>query len=498
LLLCLTVVALLPAWSIPEWHGTEGRRLQIALEMVRSGDWLVPTIGGQPTWAKPPLHYWMLGACAETLGSGAWSVRLPSVLMIFAAALCAMELLRAWFGPRAGWVAALGITLSPVVLHEWPTAEIDPAFASLTAMSLWFLATGVARERRGLVVASGVLGGLAMLQKGPPYFLFAVGAYLVWFRRRGGRFAIEHFAPLFLVPLAWFVPLWLLRVPPNEMLSIAGDESVGRLLYHEWKHVVGIPEFWLRAIVVQAPYVFWCFWEWRGARDARMDAGDLTLRMCSGAAVTAVVLLTFFPGRPTRYLLPNVLLFTFAVSPAVAHFVAHAGSIGTFPRRVVWAVAVVGAATLIALPFVPAAGVAAAGIALSAALAPFFVRTPAHLLAYCLVLPLVAAWTVGWERSANAHVSRRAQGFAGQVLRRELDERQATPGLATRGHVEGPLLLEAGLLPPGDEWGRSAPEAPWLLMEAGGAGTAPEGYRERVRLCLPNKTFIVSEKATQR
>jgi 4-amino-4-deoxy-L-arabinose transferase-like glycosyltransferase len=498
LLLCVTVVGLLPAWSMPELQGTEGRRLQIALEMVQSGDWMIPTIGGQPTWAKPPLHYWLLATCAELFGSGTWSVRLPSVLMAFLAAFCAMELLRPWFGGRVGLVAGLGIALSPFVLFMWPTAEIDPIFASLTAVSLWFLATGVARERPLLVLASGLIGGLALLQKGPPYFLFAVGAYLVWFRRRSGRFALLHFVPLIAVALAYYVPLWLVKVSPNDMLAVAGDESVGRLAYYEWKHFVDIPAFWVRAVAVQLPFILWCFWEWHGPRDARMDAGDLTLRMCSGGALIAVVLLTFFPGRPTRYLLPNVLLFTFAVAPAVTHFHGQKGTLGTNVRRAVTVVGVVGALALLALPFVPEAGFAGIGVALAAAISPFVVRAPRHVLPLCLALPLIAAWTVGLERSITWRQSERAQGSASDVLRAELERLGATAELATFGHVEGPLLLGAGLLPKGDESARSRPAAKWLLTEDRSVAT-PEGYVERVHVCTPRKTFVVSERAvTQR
>ena len=98
--LMIFVVALAacwPAWSIPDLDGTEGRRVQIALEMLRSGDWMVPTLGGEPTWAKPPLHYWLLCVCIEAFGDATWVVRLPSVLGAWATAWLAGELLR----PRA-------------------------------------------------------------------------------------------------------------------------------------------------------------------------------------------------------------------------------------------------------------------------------------------------------------------------------------------------------------------------------------------------------------
>lgn len=492
ILLVVTVLAQLPTWFAPEWQGTEGRRVQIALEMVRSGDWLVPTLGGEPTWAKPPLHYWLLGAAAKMFGTDSFVLRLPAVLFLFFAALLAMELLRPWFGNRAGWLAALGMVLSPVVLHEWPSAEIDPTFASLTAMSLWLLATGVARERRWLVLASGILGGLAFLQKGPPYFLFAVGAYLVWWRRRGFRFAASHFVPILLVAAAYYAPLWLVRVSPEAMLSVANEETLGRIKYFDWQHITSIPDFWFRAIAVQMPYGLWCFWEWRGARDARMDASDLTLRMCSGAAVLAVVLLTFFPGRPTRYLLPNVLLFGFAVAPAVAHYSRQVGGIGTLTRRVVLTLGGLGAIGLLVLPFVDVA-TPAIPMAFVFAIAPLCVRRRVHFVVFCLVAPLVSALVVtfdggDWQRAS------RAREAGGQVLRRELDLLGATERLATIGHVDSALLLEAGILPPGDEQQRSSPTAGWLLCEETSPPRAFAGYVQRLRLCLANKTFLLFER----
>lgn len=496
LLLVITIVGCWPAWSRLDWDGTEGRRVQIALEMARAGDWMVPMLGGEPTWAKPPLHYWLLGASRALFGDSGLAMRLPSVLGVFAAALLAGELLRRWFGARAGWIGALGIGLSPMALHEWPTAEIDPLFATLTASSLWCLATGVARERRALVVASGMLGGLALLQKGPPYFLFAIGAYLVWWRHRRCRGIAAHLLPMLAVAAAYYVPLWAWHVAPAEMLAVANDESVGRVAFFEWKHVRDIPAFWLRAVVVQLPFVLWCFWEWRGPRDARMDPGDLTLRMCSGAAVLAIVLLTFFPGRPTRYILPNVLLFTFAVAPAVAHFSAHPGPVPTFARRALAVVGVVGAVALMALPFTPRVGVGAIGLAAAAAIGPLLVRTPAHVVAYCLVLPLVAAWTIGRDRAAQWPDGPRARIEAGRLLAREMDAIGAGPGsdLRTAGHFDSPLLLATGQLPRGDESGRQPWRSRWVLHEHGSV-LVPANYAERVRLELPFKSFALRERS---
>lgn len=499
LLLLLCLVACWPQWGLPDWTGTEGRRLQIADEMLRHGDWLVPTLGGQPTWAKPPLHYWLLACCMQWAPRDPWLLRLPAVLSLWLAAWVAMELHRRWFSAATGWVVGLGIMLSPVTLVTWPTAEIDPLFASLTAISLFLLATGIARERAALVLASGLAGGLALLQKGPPYFLFAAGAYLVWWRRRGLRLAWLHFLPLLLLPIAYYLPLWLLRVAPTEMLAVAGEETVGRLWTFQLEHLLATPGYWLRAIAIQLPLVLWCFWEWRGARDARMDAADLTLRMCSGAAVLAVVLLTVFPGRPTRYLMPNLLLFPFAVAPAVAHFAAQPRELGRFSRRVLFGFGVLAALALLALPFWSRqVGSLAVVLVAAIAVAPFWVRRPMQLVTFCLGLPLLAAWTVVDERAQAFPDSTRSRRLAGEVLAREVQALDAGADLQTHGHIEGPLLLWAGLQVPGDEAARQPPTARFVLHER--ANNPPprlQDYAERLRICMPAEVFALRERSSK-
>lgn len=494
-LLALTLLGCLPTWQLPDWDGTEGRRVQIALEMVRSGDWMVPTLGGEPTWAKPPLHYWLLAACEQWLGGSRVALRLPSVLGAFAAALVAGELLRRWFGVRAGWIGALAVATSPLVLFDWPTAEIDPLFASLTASSILCLATGVARERTGLVVASGLVGGLALLQKGPPYFLFAAGAYIVWLRAGRWRFLVPHFAPMVAVVLAYFGPLWAWRIEPAAMLAVANEESVGRMAYMEWQHVRAIPGFWLRAVLICLPFVLWWRWPRRAAHAPPDPAGDLTLRMCLAAALVAVALLTFFPGRPTRYILPNVLLLAFALAPAVANFTAERAPVPRAARLALVGLGVLGAVALVVVPFVPRAGVGALGLALAAAVAPVLVRDRLHVVAACLLLPVVGSWTVARDRALTWAESPRARLAAGALLRRELDNLRVDPAeLRTAGHFDSPLLLAAGILPPGDESGRAPWSSRWMLHERGGGLDVPGGYVARLQLDLPFKSFVLRER----
>src|SRR5207302_3431893 len=67
---------------------TESLRAIIAAEFLRSGNWVVPTLYGDPLFTKPPGMYaaiallsWPLGGVTE------WSARLPSALAATAVVL---------------------------------------------------------------------------------------------------------------------------------------------------------------------------------------------------------------------------------------------------------------------------------------------------------------------------------------------------------------------------------------------------------------------------
>ena len=63
LLLWLTATSWMRPLSLPD----EGRYVGVAWEMVRSGNWLTPTINGLPYFHKPPLFYWLT---ASSLSNG--------------------------------------------------------------------------------------------------------------------------------------------------------------------------------------------------------------------------------------------------------------------------------------------------------------------------------------------------------------------------------------------------------------------------------------------
>jgi len=80
------------AWLLPAcgillscgWIGlvepTETRYAEIAREMLKSGDWLIPRLNGIPHFHKPPVAYWAAASGIALLGVNEWGARLGVAL----------------------------------------------------------------------------------------------------------------------------------------------------------------------------------------------------------------------------------------------------------------------------------------------------------------------------------------------------------------------------------------------------------------------------------
>ena len=73
----------------------EARFARTSVEMMRSGDYVVPTFEGEPRLVKPPLLHWVQGALFQFGGPNELLARLPA-----AAATFMSLLLVGWIGWR--------------------------------------------------------------------------------------------------------------------------------------------------------------------------------------------------------------------------------------------------------------------------------------------------------------------------------------------------------------------------------------------------------------
>lgn len=104
------------AWILPglvghdPWKTDEALAMGVVSEMLRSGNWLVPTLAGEPYTDRAPLFFWVAAAFAKALGGVMPlhdAARLASGAFVAATLVCVMVAAQALHGARANRLAGL-------------------------------------------------------------------------------------------------------------------------------------------------------------------------------------------------------------------------------------------------------------------------------------------------------------------------------------------------------------------------------------------------------
>ncbi len=159
------------AWLRPLSLPDEGRYVGVALEMLWSGNWLVPTLDTLPYFHKPPLFYWMTAASMATLGINEWAARLCSLLAATGCALGVYRFLRRWAGEAHARLALLVLLTTPFFYGGAQFANLDMLVAACIAGTILCAAHAVLAAGDGplplpALAGAYVLAALGLLAKG--------------------------------------------------------------------------------------------------------------------------------------------------------------------------------------------------------------------------------------------------------------------------------------------------------------------------------------------
>ncbi|MCS7047392.1 MAG: glycosyltransferase family 39 protein, partial [Gemmataceae bacterium] len=169
LLVFLSSVLLLPWLNFPLFEPDEGRYAQIPFEMLSRGDWIVPTLQGEPYLDKPPLFYWAVLLAYAVFGVADWSARLVPALAVQGTVLLVYGLGRRLVGDRAAFRGAVALLIAPAFIGMGRLLVLDGLLALWVTAALLsaFLAVQTPRLHRGWWVLAAAASGLGVLTKGP-------------------------------------------------------------------------------------------------------------------------------------------------------------------------------------------------------------------------------------------------------------------------------------------------------------------------------------------
>jgi 4-amino-4-deoxy-L-arabinose transferase-like glycosyltransferase len=179
LVLLVWAAIYLPALGSLEIKGEEGRRILPAVTMLQTGNYLVPYVGSEPYFRKPPLVNWLIAASFKLTGMrNEWTARLPSVISVLAVAIAFISVGRNALGATGSLFAALVWLVNFAMIEKGRLIEIEALYVSLTALAFifWMAAYRAGKSGLRLWLAPAIFLGLGLLAKGPlPHLLFFYG-----------------------------------------------------------------------------------------------------------------------------------------------------------------------------------------------------------------------------------------------------------------------------------------------------------------------------------
>ncbi|WP_163507006.1 glycosyltransferase family 39 protein [Fodinicola acaciae] len=298
---------------------------------------------------KPPLALWIVGLTARVFGFNTWTLLLPQAIEAVAAVAVLYVAVRRTAGVRAGLVAALVLTLTPITVAISRDNTPDPLLVLLLVLAGW---AGLEATRSGsvrLLVVAAVLVGFAFNTKMLQAYLVVPALVLTYvvaapgptLRRLGHLVAAG--AALAVSSLWWLVIVdatpagsrpYIGGSSNNTFLdSVIGANGIGRLgksgSGDEWMGDPGVGRMvndflgaqisWLIPLAIVALVVGLVL---RGRR-ARTDFPRAVLILWGTWLLTHLAVLSFTSGGPHPY-------YTAPMAPALA---ALAATIFVLPKE---------------------------------------------------------------------------------------------------------------------------------------------------------------------
>jgi 4-amino-4-deoxy-L-arabinose transferase-like glycosyltransferase len=320
------------------WPADEPRFALVARDMVATGDWLLPRVGGQVYADKPPLFFWLIALCLQLTQSLRVAFLLPSFFAGLGCAVLVYDLGRRLWNRETGMAAALALLFTVQFVWQARQAQIDATLCFWTTLSLYGLLRHlllgpawrwytIGWAAAGLGVITKGVGFLPLLVLIP----FAILRNPKWQPRKnsggGARWLLGPLAFLAAVSI-WLVPI-LLAARADPTLAAYRDEILfdqtinryGNAWHHRepfWYFLVQvIPILWLPLTLL----VPWMFGHWRSA----LRSFDLRIALLAVWIVLVVLFFSLSTGKRGVYVLPAVPAFALLCSPYLTEVATRRG-----------------------------------------------------------------------------------------------------------------------------------------------------------------------------
>jgi 4-amino-4-deoxy-L-arabinose transferase-like glycosyltransferase len=305
-------VIYLPALGSIAIKGEEGRRILPAVRMLETGNYIVPQVGSNPYYRKPPLVNWLVAASFKLFGTrNEWTARLPSALSVLAVAIAFVAVARSSLGPRGSIIAAMIWLTNIGIIEKGRLIEIEAVYVSLCGLAiiLW-LSFFLQKKSPWLTwLPASVFLGLGLLAKGPTHLIFFYGiviAVLAYWKDWRVLVHPAHFVGLVVmigIAAAWAIP-FVHATTSQVAIDKWSGQYTGRLKGIDFKFfdwIQNVP----RGLIYFLPWLL-LFPFARFSRLQEQNEQRLARALSWGTAVPFLAV-TLVPGGLARYSMPAIV-----------------------------------------------------------------------------------------------------------------------------------------------------------------------------------------------
>jgi len=291
-------LALLAAWVLlglvghDPWKPDEAYTFGLVYHILETGDWLVPTLGGEPFVEKPPLFFWTAALFCKFFGG---ALPLHDAARLAAGFYVALTLWFTYLAADRKVAAPLLLAATLGYLQHAHQLITDNSLVAGIALGIYGLS-----RRSGFILGTGA--GIAFLSKGllGPGLLAFTAVALVAFREWRTSWRTWPWALLAFAPWALIWPWLLHRHSPalfhewfwvNNFGRFTGEAGLGGVLDHA-HYLKALVWFGLPAW----PLAAWTVWRHRLSSPA--------VQLPATAFVVMFVVLSAASSARTLYGLP--------------------------------------------------------------------------------------------------------------------------------------------------------------------------------------------------
>lgn len=323
------LAALCLAWILPglighqPWKPDEAYSFGLIYHILQSGDWIVPTLGGEPFMEKPPLYYLTAALFGKIFS---FALPLHDAARLTTGFFMAIALLLTGMAGRELWgkghgrlavlilIGCLGLLIRG---HEMIT---DTALLAGFAMAIY----GLALSRRRFALAGFWLGtgtGIGFMSKGliAPGIIGLTALLLpLVFRHWRSRDYVLCLAIAFLAAVPWLTiwPTLLYLRSPELFREWLWINNLGRFLgfaklgpgNDHWYYLKTLPWFAWPAL----PIALWTLWQGR-----RTVFGQAGIQLALTAFLVMLGVFSLASDARELYALPMLLPLSLLAAPGV-------------------------------------------------------------------------------------------------------------------------------------------------------------------------------------